>query len=509
MATTGLVIVAAASIAMAGLISGTVKSVDESKRKVTVETSDGRSRTFTIPDSADVSVDSRRGDLDGIEAGQKISIFTSSSGTVTKVNVRSQSESPSPPSRSEPESTAPERSTTPVATTSSSGAWPQFRGPDRENRSSDTGLMDEWPSGGPPLAYKVERGLGVGYSSVALAGDLILTMGSRGDDEYVIALNASSGDEAWSTRTGRTRRDGQGDGPRGTPTIDGDRVYALGANGDLVCLNLEDGRKIWGGNILQEFEGNNIGWGISESVLIDGDRLICTPGGRRGTMVALNKTTGKVIWTAQAPGDPPAGYASAIAIDVNGVRQYVNFTHNSVISVRADNGDFLWANNASANPTANCSSALFYDDHVFTSSNYGQGCALVKVTGGRGRSGAELVYQNKEMRNHHGGMVLDGQYVYGTDDGVMKCLDVMTGRVMWQDRSVGKGAVVYVDGNIILRSEGGPVAMMEATPDGYRELGRFDQPDRSDKSAWAHPVVADGRLYLRDQDRLLVYDLRQ
>lgn len=516
MATVGVTAMAAASMAVAGLISGTVKSVDEAKRKVTVETSNGRSQTFTIPDTADVSLDSRGGDLDDVEVGQKISVFTSSSGTVTKINVRSQSGSPAPAARTTreptrepmPEAERAER-TSPVATTSSTSAWPQFRGPDRLNRSPDSGLLQQWPSGGPPLVYKSDRVLGVGYSSVALAGDLILTMGSRGEDEFVIALNAASGDEVWSTRSGRTRRDGMGDGPRGTPTVDGDRVYALGANGDLVCLNLEDGRKIWGGNILQEFEGNNIGWGISESVLIDGDRLICTPGGQKGTMAALNKMTGRVIWTAQAPGNPPAGYASAIAIDVNGVRQYVNFTHTSVISVRADNGEFLWANNASANGTANCSSALFYDDHVFTSSGYNQGCALVKVTGGRGRSGAELVYQNKEMRNHHGGMVLDGQYLYGTDEGVMKCLDVMTGRVMWQDRSVGKGAVVYVDGKIILRSEGGPIAMMEATHEGYRELGRFDQPDRSNQAAWAHPVVADGRLYLRDQALLLVYDLRQ
>jgi outer membrane protein assembly factor BamB len=378
----------------------------------------------------------------------------------------------------------------------------------RENRSPDTGLLEEWPSGGPSLVYRAEN-LGVGYSSVSVADGKVLTMGSRGDDEYVIALDAATGDEAWSTRIGRTRRDGMGDGPRGTPTIDGDKVYALGANGDLACLQLASGTPVWNGNILAEFEGNNIGWGISESVLIDGDKLICTPGGRKGTMVALNKATGSTIWAAQAPGNPQAAYASAIAVDIGGVRQYVNFTHSALISVRADNGDFLWANNAAANGTANCSAALAYEDYVFASSGYGQGCALVKVTGGRGRSGAELVYQNKEMRNHHGGMVLNGKYLYGTDEGVMKCLDVTTGQVMWQDRSVGKGAVVYADGRIILRSEGGPVAMMDATPDGYRERGRFDQPNRSNNAAWAHPVVVDGRLYLRDQGILLVYDLRQ
>ena len=191
-----------------------------------------------------------------------------------------------------------------------------------------------------------------------------------------------------------------------------------------------------------------------------------------------------MIWRAKAPDAPSAAYASAIAVEFKGVRQYVNFTRSAVIGVQADTGDFLWSDSASANGTANCSSPVAYQDSIFSSSGYGQGCALVKITGKRGRAGADLVYQNKDLRNHHGGIVLDGKYVYGSDEGVLKCLDVTTGKVRWQDRSVGKGAVVYADGKIILRSEQGPVALLEANPNAYREHGRFDQPDRSGQAAW-------------------------
>ena len=298
-----------------------------------------------------------------------------------------------------------------------------------------------------------------------------------------------------------------GGGPRGTPTIDEDRLYALGANGDLACLTIEDGSVVWSTNILEQFEGSNITWGISESVLIDGDHVICTPGGTQATMAALDKQTGEVVWQAIVPGTPAAAYSSAIVVEANGVRQYVNFTHSSVVGVQADNGDFQWSHKASANRTANCSSPVAFGNFVFSSSGYGQGCALVEITGKRGRAGASLVYKNKNLRSHHGGLVLDGNYVYGADEGVLRCLDVTTGEVMWQDRSVGKGAVVYADGKIILRGEQGPVAMLDATPEAYQERGRFDQPNRSGQAAWAHPVVADGMLYLRDQDLMLVYDL--
>lgn len=495
--------------ASAGLFSGTVKTVDGETGRVTVEVSGGRTRTFEVPNSAQLELDGARAGIKELAEGQRISIFTDGSGTVTRVRARSGSTT-SPTTASE-RTTGPDRaSDEPGAETAAKpdDGWTQFRGPGRENKSRDTGLAKSWPAGGPSLERTI-RGLGVGYSAISLAGGNLLTMGSRGDGEYVICLDYPTGDELWSVRIGRTYTNGRGDGPRGTPTIDGDRVYALGANGDLVCLQLADGRRVWGGNILEEFQGNNITWGISESPLVDGNLVICTPGGRRGTMVALNKQTGRTEWTANAPGNPAAAYASPIAIDVAGTRQYVNFTSTGIIGVRARDGAFLWVNDTSANGTANCPTALARDNYVFSASGYGTGGSLVRLTGERGRAGAELVYHTREMVNHHGGMVLVDGCIYGTDNEAMKCLDFMTGDVKWQARSVGKGSVIYADGLIIARSENGPVALMAAVPDEYREQGRFDQPERSDEYAWTHPVVTDGRLFLRDQDILLVYDLRE
>jgi outer membrane protein assembly factor BamB len=497
----GAVLIAAAT--KQGVTSGTITENDSASGRVTVEMSDGKTRSFKVPAKAQLTLDDKPAAVDALQVGQKVSVFVGATGEVTRIRARTETKPAEPsPAAVASEAAAPAEQPLPPE------GWPQFRGPLRDNRAGDTGLLQDWPTEGPPLVLRVEN-LGVGYSSVSLAPDgRIFTMGSRGEDEFVIAIDGQSGAEAWAVRIGTTRKDGMGDGPRSTPTIDGEHLYALGANGDLACLNASDGYVVWSKNILQEFDAGNIGWGISESVLIDGDHLICTPGGKKATVAALDKLTGNVIWKTMTPDNPSAAYASTIVADLKGVRQYVNYVQNAVVGIRADNGDFLWSNSASANPTANCSSPVVYEDSVFSSSGYGQGCALVKITGKRGRDGADLVYKNTEMRNHHGGIVLIGKYVYGADEGIMKCLDVTTGDVMWQDRSVGKGAVVYVDGKIILRSEQGPLALMDATPDGYQERGRFDQPDRSNQAAWAHPAVADGRLYLRDQGLLLVYDLK-
>jgi outer membrane protein assembly factor BamB len=323
-------------------------------------------------------------------------------------------------------------------------------------------------------------------------------------------MEVNTGEPKWKTDIGPIRRDGAGDGPRCTPTIDGDKVYALGAQGALVCLELKTGRGIWQKNILREYDASNIGWGISESVLIDGEKLICTPGGRNATVVALNKRTGETIWKSAVPGNPAAAYASPIVVEAAGVRQYVNFTHSAIVGVRASDGEFLWQDNGSANGTANCSTALAFDNYVFSASGYGTGGALVELSPSGDGVTARRVYKTNDMKNHHGGMVhLDG-YIYGSNDpGLLVCMEAKTGKVVWQDRSVGKGSLTYADGHLYLRSENGPMALVEATPQGYREKGRFDQPQRSNHSSWAHPVVAQGKLFLRDMDVLLAYDVRK
>ncbi len=385
--------------------------------------------------------------------------------------------------------------------------WPQYMGPDRNNVSRETGLAKSWPDGGPKVVWTAAD-LGVGYSSVSIAKGQVYTLGSIGDDEMLIALSLESGNLVWKTRVGKTRPDGMGDGPRGTPSVDGDFVYAVGANGDLVCCEVKAGEVAWSLNILQEFSGSNIGWGISESVLIDGDRVICTPGGSKGTVVALDKSTGKTVWTCQVPGGSSAGYASAVPIEVGGVRQYVQFVQKGTMGIRAKDGKPLWANDRSHNGTANCSSALFADNMVFTSSGYGTGGAMLKLAAKGGETTATLGYFTKEMESHHGGMVLADGYLYGASDpGILRCLELKTGKKMWQDRSVGKGAITAADGMLILRSEGGPVALVKLSPEGYEELGRFEPQEKSGRQTWPWPVVAAGKLFLRDQEKLTAYDL--
>lgn len=388
------------------------------------------------------------------------------------------------------------------------GGWNQFGGPKRDHRSIDTGLLDAWPEEGPEHVGSA-RNLGIGYSSVSFAPGAVLTMGSRGDDEVVICLDSASLAERWVARVGRCRADGMGGGPRGTPTVEGDRVYALGAGGDLACLALADGRTIWEGNILRAFGGEAITWGMSESPLVEGSRVIVTPGGREATLVALDARSGRPLWRALVPGAPRAAYSSIVPVTVGGVRQYVNFVHTGLVGVRAADGVVLWGDDSAANATANCSSPLAWKQGVFAASGYGKGGALVALAGGPQGVRAVPLWKTTEMKNHHGGMVIDRDHLYGCDDALLTCLDLATGRVAWRHRSVGKGAVVWADGKLIVRSEEGPVALVEATPRGYVELARFTPETRSDRPAWARPVVADGRLWLRDQDRLDVYSIAE
>ncbi len=387
------------------------------------------------------------------------------------------------------------------------GSWTQFRGPNRANISHEQGLLKSWPSGGPSLLW-LRREIGDGYSTVSVADGTVFTMGNKYGNEMIWALDLATGNVLWSERNGSVYVNNRGDGPRGTPTFDGGNLYALGAAGALSCVDAKTGRLIWQKNILSEFEATNIQWGISESVLIDGERLICTPGGQGATMVALDKHNGKVIWKAAVPGNPRTAYASPIVVDVGGVRQYVNFTSRSVVGIRASDGALLWEDRSSANSTANCSTAIFYNGHIFSASAYGAGGALVKLESAAGATTASLVYKTKDMKNHHGGMVVVDGYLYGSNENIFTCLELRTGNVVWRNRSVGKGSVTYADGHIYLRSEKGPVALVEATPAEYREKGRFQQPQRSGCAAWPHPVVADGKLFLRDMDVLLCYDLK-
>ena len=387
--------------------------------------------------------------------------------------------------------------------------FPGFRGPKRDNISAETGLLKQWPKGGPKLLWTA-KGIGEGYSTVSVVGGRAYTMGAtKAGGERVHAIDLAGGNIAWSTKISTSYSASVGNGPRGTPTIDGKRLYAQGLNGDVACLDLESGKILWQKNVLKTFKGGRPGWAICESVLIDGQKMICTPGGQGATMVALDKITGDELWRSPVPGNPGAAYSSPIITTVGGVRQYVNFTRNAVVGVRANDGAFLWKQSGSANGTANCSSPVAADNLVFSASGYGKGGALLELTSTNGETKAKQVYHTRNMKNHHGGMVLLKGFLFGFNDGGgLTCLELKTGRVAWRNRSVGKGAVVYADGHIYLRSEGGRVALVEAGTTEYVQKGVFAQPQRSGRPAWPHPVVADGKLFLRDQNALLAYDIK-
>ncbi len=503
-------------------LTGTVVSVDVQGGKIVVkDKTKMTNRSFQVPKNTQLTVDGKASTLNRVESGQTITVFFTGN-SASRLIVRNEKKDddatpakPATPSTPMPKTSttkpaprtvaAPTGKSTPVAAGTS---WNQFRGPLRDNISRETGLLKQWPEDGPSASWSAD-GVGEGYSSVSVSEGKVFTMGNVGDDEMVIALDLASGNKLWATKSGRAYREGQGNGPRGTPTVDGDRVYALGANGDLVCLDAANGARRWHLNILSEFGGNNITWGISESVLIDGDKLICTPGGRDATMVALNKASGKLIWRSQVPSSPQAAYSSAIAIDVGGVRQYVNFTSGGVVGVRATDGAPMWGQRESSNGTANCSSAIFESNSIFTASGYGTGGALFRLASRGGQTASEVAYTTREMKNHHGGMVaLDG-YLYGCDESILTCIELRTGKIAWQNRAVGKGSLTMADGRLYVRSEQGPIALVEVNPQQYVEHGRFNQPRRSGRPSWSHPVVAEGKLFLRDMERLLTYDVKE
>ena len=390
--------------------------------------------------------------------------------------------------------------------------WPQWQGPERTNLNTETGLLPDWPKDGPPLAWSV-KGMGAGYSTPSVAAGRIFLMGNRGDDECVIALRESDGGLLWTKRIGDSGSAGGYDGPRSTPTIDGDVLFALGIEGDLACLAVATGDVVWHAQLKADYGGHAGGWGYSESPLVDGEKLIVSPGGKDATLVALNKKDGKPIWKSKVPQGDGAEYASAIVAEVGGKRQYIQFMKRGVVSVAADDGAFLWRYNAPANGTANCSTPLFHDGCVFAASGYGRGGGLVRISGeGTSFKADEVYFKKNDMQNHHGGMVRVGEYVYGSNEGRLTCLDWKTGKKMWDSDKPGKGSITYADGRLYYRNEGGPgaVFLIEATPEKYVEHGKLSkQPERSNKNSWPHPVIANGKLYLRDQATLLCYDIKE
>jgi len=365
--------------------------------------------------------------------------------------------------------------------------------------------MKEWPASGPSLVWSISN-LGAGYGSIAVKGDRVFVQGSNGRQSMVFSLSRADGKGVWSKALGPAVDSDRGPGPRGTPTVDGDRLYVLTENGDLACLRTADGSSLWQRNILRDFGARNLEWLISESPLIDGNNVIVTPGGRGAGMVALDKMSGNTVWTSKELSDE-AGYASAVVGDVQGVRTIMTLTGEAGVGVRALDGKLMWRYRQVANGTANVATPIFHDNKVFYSSDYGTGGALLGLTAQNGEVKAQEIYFTREMQNHHGGVLLVNGYLYGFNNSILTCLEFATGKLMWRNRSVGKGSLTYADGRLYLLSEDNVVGLADASPNGYQERGRFRIADQGLPS-WAHPVVSGGRLYIRNQRTLASYDVR-
>ncbi len=395
------------------------------------------------------------------------------------------------------------------------GDWPQFRGPHRDDVSTDKNLLKQWPEGGPKLVWKGE-GLGEGYSSMAIVGDRIYSMGDIGDSSFLTASERATGKLLWERKIGA--QGGNYKGTRCTPTVDGDRVYGLGQFGDLVCFDAATGTERWRKNFQKDFGGRSGGWNYTESPLVDGDKLVCTPGGNDATMVALNKLSGETIWKGVVPGGDTAGYASIVISEAVGVRQYVQLMAGGLVSFAAADGKFLWRygekQDRLGGNVANIPTPIAHGDYIFAAAGYGRGAGLIRLTGSAQGINVEEMYFTNNLKNKHGGVVLVGDYVYGDfdDSGNPWCADWKTGKVLWKKnkRSEGGGsaAVTYADGRLYVLYQNGIVALLDAAPDAYQEISAFRLPEPK-RECWSHPVVLDGKLYVRSQDNLWCYDVAQ
>ncbi len=395
--------------------------------------------------------------------------------------------------------------------------WSQWRGPKRDGLSPDTGLLKEWPKEGPPVAWKA-TGLGGGYSSVTVLGDRLYTMGDAGDDCNLLCLSVADGKLVWKLRAGKPHSEGnpQWIGPRASPATDGKIVITLAPLGELVCADAATGKELWRKDLLTDFGGKVGSWKYSESPLFDGEHVVCVPGGKKGAVLALKKATGEPVWQSQEFTDN-AEYTSLLPVEIGGVRQYVVMTMNSVAAVAAKDGKLLWKLPRGGR-TAVIPTPIHKDGIVFVTSGYGVGCNLYKVTAEGAAFKAEEIYSDEQAgvkggdrtASHHGGMILLGDHLYGTNDGGLRCVEFKTGKVVWHNRCVGKGSTAYADGHLVVRSENGKgaIALVEATPSAYKEKGRFEQPATTRQPPWPHPVIIGGKLYIRDQDVLVSYDVK-
>ncbi len=395
--------------------------------------------------------------------------------------------------------------------------WPHWRGPDRNDISRETGLLQEWPSSGPRQIW-INEAAGLGYAGISIADGRLFTLGLEEKEEFALCLNSENGEEIWRKSIGPRYQNKWGDGPRSTPSVDGERVYFMTAAGHLACLNTIDGDIIWQVT-MEDFGGKVPVWGYAESPLVDDNKVICTPGGPQGTLLALDKDTGKKIWQSVpitkrledgSESNPAvAHYSSIIPVDWNNQRQYIQLTELAVVGVSAEDGSILWRSDWLGR-VAVIPSPIFLDGQVYVTSGYGIGSKLIEI--GDDNTAVDLWF-NKVMQNHHGGVVHVGDHFYGSSAKSFVCQEKQTGEMVWSDRKIGKGALAYADGRFYLVEEkNGTVLLLEADPKGNSVKGKFTLSPQTkrrkpDGRIWVHPVIANGKLYLRDQEIIYCYDI--
>ena len=398
----------------------------------------------------------------------------------------------------------------------SGDSWPQWRGPFQTGISPDTGLLSEWPEGGPERLWTYSEA-GLGYSSYTVADGKLFTMGTRGADLVVIALNAETGEELWSQTVAQDDQKGYstgwGHGPRSTPSFDSGKLYVLGPKGSLSALRADDGSVVWNKSLTGDFGGQAGGWGFSESPLIDGDRLLVAPGGNQAPLVSLDKNSGETIWKANIPDAGKAEYATVVRAQIDGKKQYVKFYQQQLVGVDAESGEMLWTAEWPQGRTAVIPTPIVDGNEIYITAGYGAGCKLVRIESGN----AQTVWENREMKNHHGGVVKIGDYLYGFSDGAgLICQSWKTGELVWNEkgRYLTKGSIHAADGLLYCLNEGdGTVTLVEASPEGFTQKGQFTLEPQSDNrhpkgKVWTHPLVLNGKLYLRDQELISCFKVK-
>jgi outer membrane protein assembly factor BamB len=395
--------------------------------------------------------------------------------------------------------------------------WPQWRGPQRDSVSQETGLLAEWPKEGPKLLWQ-RTDIHSGYATPAVVGDRIYVLSNEGlENEFVQARDVRDGSRVWQTHlgaVGNPKQQPNYPAARSTPTVDGDVLFALSSDGDLVCLELAGGAVRWQKNLRTDFAGNPGTWAYSESPLVDGEKVICSPGGSEAGMIALNKKDGAVIWKCAVSGGGSAAYTSPILVQAGGIRQYVQTLEKTMVGVDAATGAELWRyDKAIGTMGGNIPSPLGRGDLVYSAGN-GRGGSTARIKkGDDGKIMAEQVYFSPKLPTSIGGAVVVGNLLFGTSASTLLCVDFNTGEVKWEERALGPASLCSADGRLYLHGENGDVALVEPSAAGYREKGRFTPPSQPKRlnqmeKAWAYPVIANGRLYIRDQNSLWCYDVR-